>query len=442
MNYLNIPEIAQSHSTVSVLRIPPELDVPVTDRVLSLIDTPTVRRLAGISQLGLVNLIYPGANHSRLEHSLGVYRNAVLVIRHLAHDPEFTSLIDEYAVKVFLVSALLHDIGHWPMCHAIEDMRMPNIPRHESLAGELIKTGEIAHVLQQQWELAPRDVADFINGGDTANRWPLLCGLLSGPIDIDKMDYLQRDSLHAGVPYGRNFDIHRLIGSLCVGPDQSGIAITEKGKTAAEMMVFSRYVMFSEVYWHHAVRSATAMLQRLVFALSEQWSLSDWLRLSDAQLADQILSRVSAQSPLRPMAEGLFGPRRLLYKRLLQFSFVDNPVAHQILARRPFGELVNIADKLAVRLSRLMQIPLSPTDLLIDAPPVKLEVQFQLPVRVGIRPPQFQPLGTMSPVVQALATQQFDSYVKKVRVFIRADLRPSIRLNQQQLAHELISAAE
>ena len=91
--------------------------------------------------------------------------------------------------------------------------------------------------------------------------------MLSGPIDIDKMDYLHRDSLHAGVPYGRHFDQQRLIGSLCLNEAGDGLAITDKGKTAAEMMVFARYVMFSEVYWHHGVRSATAMLQRAFFLL-------------------------------------------------------------------------------------------------------------------------------------------------------------------------------
>ena len=91
--------------------------------------------------------------------------------------------------------------------------------------------------------------------------------MLSGPIDVDKMDYLMRDSLHAGVPYGRNFDQQRLIGSLCVNEAGDGLAITEKGRTAAEMMVFARYVMFSEVYWHHAVRCATAMLQRAFYLL-------------------------------------------------------------------------------------------------------------------------------------------------------------------------------
>ena len=86
-------------------------------------------------------------------------------------------------------------------------------------------------------------------------RLAILGSMLSGPIDIDKMDYLVRDSLHAGVPYGRNFDQGRLIGSLCLNEAGDGLAISRKGQTAAEMMVFARYVMFSEVYWHHGVRA-------------------------------------------------------------------------------------------------------------------------------------------------------------------------------------------
>ena len=82
------------------------------------------------------------------------------------------------------------------------------------------------------------------------------------------MDYLRRDSLHAGVPYGQNFDRARLIGSLCLNESGDALAITDKGRTAAELMVFARYVMFSEVYWHHTVRAATAMLQRAFYMLA------------------------------------------------------------------------------------------------------------------------------------------------------------------------------
>ena len=90
----------------------------------------------------------------------------------------------------------------------------------------------------------------------------LVRSILSGPIDVDKMDYLDRDSLHAGVPYGRNFDKNRLMQSLLVNRAGDGLAINYKGQTAAELMVFARYVMFSEGYWPHAVRSATTTFAR------------------------------------------------------------------------------------------------------------------------------------------------------------------------------------
>ena len=114
--------------------------------------------------------------------------------------------------------------------------------------------------------------------------------LLSGPIDVDKMDYLMRDSLHAGVPYGRNFDQSRLINSLCLNEMGDGLAITDKGKTAAEMMVFARYVMFSEVYWHHAVRSATAMLQRAFLMLHESLDIDSLFRMSQRPMTEAMLA--------------------------------------------------------------------------------------------------------------------------------------------------------
>ncbi len=258
-----LPELSLSQG-VNWIRIPPEVDVPVTRRVKSLIDSGAMRRLTRISQLGLVSFVYPGATHSRFEHSLGVYRLAVQVLNQLARDPSAERIVNQRDAKLFLVAALLHDVGHWPYCHPIEDMHLEWIPKHESMARELLCTDEVETILRDDWQLSGNEVADFLVSRSKPKS--LLQSLLSGPIDVDKMDYLQRDSLHAGVPYGRNFDVGRLIHSVCPGPNGS-VAITSKGRTAAEMMVFARYVMFSEVYWHHAVRSATAMLQRLVFEL-------------------------------------------------------------------------------------------------------------------------------------------------------------------------------
>jgi HD superfamily phosphohydrolase len=428
----DLPELRTSQS---VIRISPDVNVPVTQRVKRIIDSQAFRRLSRISQLGLVAFVYPGATHSRMEHSLGVYRNAVDFLCRLSGDENATSVVSEQNAKLFLVAALLHDVGHWPFCHAIEDMRLQEIPRHESLANRLITQGQLADILHSEWQLDPLQVAQFLSGtieeserleGASGHAIRMLQSMLSGPIDIDKIDYLERDSLHAGVPYGRNFDRNRLISSLCIDPVNSELAITDKGRTAAEMMVFARYIMFSEVYWHHAVRSATAMLQRAVFEISRQ-SMAiapTWIDMNEAEMIDS-LRRSSDMQPFSECVEGLFGMQRKLYKRVAQFDSLSHPSQHSALARKPYHEIVELSQKLSASISKKIGVSLGPHDILIDAPPVKLEVQFQINVRQADG--NFRTLGELSPVVHALATRQFDDMVKRVRIFVRPDLRDRVR---------------
>ncbi len=436
---LEIPELNEAGA--HLVRIPGELDVPVSPRVLAILDTSAMQRLKKISQLGLVGQVYPGAMHSRFEHSLGVYRLACqVVIRLLRSTPAFARQVTAEEIKVFLITALVHDVGHWPYCHPIEDLRLDWIPQHETLARRLICTGQLAETISELWDVEPETVADFLAAPQDAAGYRMLRGVLDGPVDIDKMDYLGRDSLHAGVPYGRNFDVGRLISSLCVGEDNASIAITDKGKTAAEMMVFARYVMFSEVYWHHAVRSATAMLQRLVYSVADNCSPESWLEQSDAEFAQQMLAIADSQPHIRHLAEGLFGQRRGLFKRFAQFNYAENPEVHSALAQRPYSQLVRCAEILSQRLGRNLRTPLEPTDVLIDAPPVKREVQFNLSVRTKAQH-RFVPLADISPVVRSLATDQFDNYVKRVRVFVAPSRLHELDLPPEKLTAELLSAA-
>lgn len=452
---LGLPELDRRKT--GWIRIPGELDVPVTERVCSLLDTPAMQRLKRISQLGLVSHVYPGATHSRFEHCLGVYRLGCQVLGHLlATEAEFAEALDRRDASLFLLAALLHDVGHWPYCHPIEDLQLNWVPSHEVLARELICHGPLADLIEQQWEVAPDDVADFLSTpADDQPHWPrrVLSHVLNGPVDIDKMDYLQRDSLHAGVPYGRNFDIGRLISSLCVGDVSepaaegsggSALAVTEKGKTAAEMMVFARYVMFSEVYWHPTVRSATAMLQRLVFDASQPGDAVRWLDQSDAEFASNMLES-AAGKPCAKLAEALFGRVRRLYKRLIQYNYSEHPEVHSAVAGRPYEQLLAIAEKLADRLSR-RGVPLSSNDILIDAPPVELEVQFRLNVRLDKASTtprrELVSLGSVSPVVKSLATDQFDNYVKRVRVFVAPEPIQSLRHAGLDVTEELLRSAE
>jgi uncharacterized protein len=421
----DIPEVAALDARRQLVRIPPEIDVPLTPRVRHLIDTPEFRRLARISQLGLVALVYPAAIHTRFEHSLGVYRLALLYLKQLAHDERFAAAVGPEQAEGFIAAALLHDLGHWPFCHPIEDMRLPGVPSHELLANSFLLEGEVADVLRHDWSLNPREVVALLSEKprDAASR--ILAGMISGPIDIDKMDYLYRDSLHAGVPYGRHFDQQRLLGSLCLASGGDGLAVTDKGRTAAELMVFARYVMFSEVYWHHGVRAATAMFQRAFYLLHGALDLDVLFRTTEQEMIRELLD-AGAGSPAGELLAGLFGPTRQLYKRLAQFSFVERRDTYQRLARRPYPWLAACAEQLAALAGPALGRVVAPHEVLLDAPPPEREVEFDVEIFFP-KEGRYRPLGEVSPVVRTLATEQFDDYVKRVRILahprVVADLR-------------------
>lgn len=420
-----IPEIAGLDSSRGVIRIPPETDVPLTPRVRSLIDTAEFRRLARISQLGLVAHVYPSAHHSRFEHSLGVYRLALLYLRRLSYDERFAATIRPEDAEIFIVAALVHDLGHWPFCHPIEDMRLERIPSHELYANSFLLEGELADVLRQEWGIQPRDVVNLLSERPRDARGRILASLLSGPIDIDKMDYLARDSIHCGVPYGRNFDQGRLISSLCLNEAGDGLAVTDKGKTAAELIVFARYVMFSEVYWHHAVRSATAMFQRAFYLLHGQLDLDALFRLTEGPLIET-LEKAASRGPAHELLRGLFGATRQLYKRVAQYSIFEERDLYERLARRPYPWLARCAENFATLASTKLMRVVAPHEILFDAPPMEREVEFDVDVFFA-KQNVYRPLGEVSPVVRTLAREQFDDYVKRVRLFahprVAADLR-------------------
>jgi HD superfamily phosphohydrolase len=285
--------------------------------------------------------------------------------------------------------------------------------------------------------------------------------MLSGPIDIDKMDYLARDSLHAGVPYGRNFDQQRLIGSLGLNEAGDGLALNQKGRTAAEMMVFSRYVMFSEVYWHHAVRAGTAMLQRAFFLLHKDLDLDQLFRLTEQAFVQQLLDaagapierlsasgtnvlcsaskelnlgkpellpREAATGRLTPAAEllsGLFGTTRRLYKRVAEFSHFQERQWHERLAGQTYPWLAAASESFAAAASRRIGRRIAPHEILFDAPPIRREVEFRVEVFFP-KENVYRTLAEVSPAVHTLATQQFDDYVKRVRIFAHPAIAPEL----------------
>lgn len=232
--------------------------IRLDDKAVRIVDSPSFQRLRYIRQLGLAHLVYPGASHTRFDHALGVYhlaQRALIVLRDELHE------INPEDEAVIPYAALLHDIGHYPFSHALEELDVDTIPvDHEALVGRFLTDPVVRDTLGKR-ELKG---IELLVQGRSQNP---LQGLVSGSLDLDKIDYLKRDALFCGVPYGE-VDVDRLLHSLTIVRDpESGqfeIGVHEKGVAALESLLFAKYQMFRNVYWHHAVRAATVMYKRIV----------------------------------------------------------------------------------------------------------------------------------------------------------------------------------
>ena len=246
-----------------VIRDPLWETVHLDPTAVSIVDTAEFQRLRYIRQLGLAHLVYPGATHTRFDHALGVYhltRTGLQSLReHAGVPPEVWE--DEELIPY---AALLHDIGHYAYSHALEELEPEHLPaHHEEVSQRFFESPSLRDALMPLGADAPERLAQLIRG---ESEIPLR-GLISGSLDLDKMEYLCRDAHFCGVPYGE-VDVSRLLQGLMLLQDpRTGryeVGVHEKAIAALESLLFAKYQMFRNVYWHHAVRAATGLYKRIV----------------------------------------------------------------------------------------------------------------------------------------------------------------------------------
>ena len=251
------------HGRSLVIRDPLWNAIRLDPVAVDIIDTAAFQRLRYIRQLGLAHLVYPGATHTRFDHAVGVYHLAVKALRILKEKRHGSSEAWR-GEQLIPYAALLHDIGHYAFSHALEELEPHRIPGdHEEIGLRFFRSGELRAALEPLGEGAAQAVHQLIRGGtDTPLR-----GLVSGSLDLDKMEYLRRDARFCGVPYGA-VDVDRLLQGLAILRDpetgQWEVGLQAKALSALESLLFSKYQMFRTVYWHHAVRAATCLYKRIV----------------------------------------------------------------------------------------------------------------------------------------------------------------------------------
>jgi hypothetical protein len=376
-----------SGQVVRTVRDPLWQNIGLNPEAAAIVDTPAFQRLRHVKQLGFAHLVYPGAIHTRFLHALGVYHLTGRAIDTLESRGALAGLSasERESIGVVRLAALLHDIGHYPFSHAMEELEAGAIPgHHEELAAGFLGAPDIRGVLDGVGAGAAEEVLALIRGESSHP----LQGLVSGSLDLDKIDYLRRDSLFCGVPYGA-VDVDRLLDSLTLARASSDsaleIAVTEKGISALESLMFAKYQMFRNVYWHHAVRSATVAFRRLVEGALEEGLLArDELNgPTDEELLGTLAARMGDPSNrevpavLGRLLEGI--ARRRLPKRALELFGDELPkdLADWIPERRDLVRRTE--DWLAGDLGR------SPGEVLLDYPsnPRMLELRLLLVRRKG-----------------------------------------------------------
>jgi HD superfamily phosphohydrolase len=355
-------------------RGPAELEIirdPLWDNIrldrpaLLALDTPTVQRLRYVRQVGHAFLVYPGATHTRFEHALGAYHLTRRALAALDERAELGPVPDQDRLAVRL-AALLHDIGHYPFSHALEEAGFPS---HEALGIAKLSRGELGDRLVEIGGPAFPDLIGQLIGGTSTSP---LQGLISGSLDLDKIDYLSRDARMCGVPYG-TVDVDRLLSSLTLvesDPGRLEVGVQEKGVSALESLLFSKYQMYRNVYWHHAVRSATCMFKRAVRGAVKRGHVSVET-IADAT-DDGLMELLIAREP-GGLAAAVRGRR--LYKRALDLPASDVPPGVQPWVAEDPVLLEQVEDALAAR------VGLARGELLLDFPARSSMLGVDLPLR-------------------------------------------------------------
>jgi HD superfamily phosphohydrolase len=337
-------------------------------------------RLYRIFQLGPAFTVYPGATHTRAAHSIGVYHLARRLLLNLVRRGAGSWLTPVGAVS-FLCAALLHDLGHFPYTHSLKELPLRC---HEELTGELILKEPIQSLVSRAGgdPYLTASIVDTGLSGDGVIAQGVSGGnrelvfyrkLLSGVLDPDKMDYLNRDARYCGVPYGAQ-DVDFILSRLYPHPEQ-GVIIDGRGIPSVESILFSKYLMYRAVYWHPQVRSATGMIKKALMEGLENGLIKseDLYDLDDAGLFALLahcneVSRTNRSHSLFSLGEQVRTGR--FFGVVAEFPF-DGELHGDLrdIRRRPRYE-----EALAAELSGALGEPLLPEEILIDVPePISFE---------------------------------------------------------------------
>ncbi len=389
--------------------------VKLSGPFLQLLECPEVQRLHGIKQLGLTKLIFPGANHTRLEHSIGAY----WVAEKMADSLE----LSEEEKRTVMAAALLHDIGHAPFSHTLEsiltdetDMDHMDLTQEFIIGKRFIQERNVPQIpdILENHDISPQRVAELIKekahhlkltdfnvheGQKHFNEERYLYQIIHGPMDVDQLDYLLRDSHYTGAVHGV-VDIERLLQTVEIHNGE--LVISKGGVPAVEGMLVARGLMFSSVYLHKTARIAELMLGKAVSRLDED--LTDIYRMTDWELLSFLKEKGGFQEEIVERLK-----YRRLYKRCFSLDIEEMEEAEgiDIDSIGDLDEIRGLEKRIAA------QKPVSEEKVLVDVPHKELKLSEPRLSRTDIKvldKDRLYSLDKYSPLARALKRRPTQSW--------------------------------
>ena len=333
--------------------------VRVNSNELKIIDTSIFQRLRRIRQLSGAHLIYPGAQHTRFEHSLGVMHIASMA----GHALNEKGIVSSDNIQNLRFAGLLHDIGHGPFSHLFEELLQKRKISHENIGRDIILKTQIGDLISANG-FNKKFITELAFGD---SKFQFMNEIISGALSADIMDYLLRDGYFTGAEHAK-IDHNRLTYSLDVYKNK--LALEKSALVNFETMMISRYQMFKAVYFHKTVRAGEVMLLESMYLAEEELGLSsisldEYLKLTDEVILSKLLSLPERNSKLR-IAKKIATDylNRNLFKSVFEVSITGNAITKKRMQsiREEVSKKSKVdIDEIFVDSSNTPSIPLSPS---------------------------------------------------------------------------------
>lgn len=381
-------------------------DIKFEGVFLDLLDTPELQRLYNIKQLGLAHLVFPGAHHTRLEHSLGAYYMA-------SRSADMLNLQKDER-EIVTIAALLHDIGHGPFSHTLEALLRDSLDVDHVVLTEKLIFGEYeifdtqeegfigsnnVHDILEKYDVDEKKVSNAIKGESKGK--PFLSQLIDSAIDVDQLDYLMRDAYYTGVAYGM-IDIERFLQTLSI--HNNNLVVKRKGVGVVENILMARALMYSSIYFHKTVRIAELMLSKAI-ELIPNVEPFDFFKMTDCELINDLKNKGEFQQEISTC---------LKYRNLFKQAYVAD---HSSLNEQQ-KEIVKKLDNSMVRREKEEKfedaLKIKPGHVIIDVPYKELiqsEPRINQTNIMILEENKLKPLDEFTPIAKAIRSRHIPDWM-------------------------------